>query len=31
MQRFKVHSVLVADNENRLVGIVDHYACMMNG
>lgn len=30
MQRFKVHSVLVADKENRLLGIVDHYACMMN-
>ena len=30
MQRYKVHSVLVADSERRLVGIVDHYACMMN-
>lgn len=30
MQRYKVHSVLVADEERRLLGIVDHYACFLN-
>ncbi len=29
MHKNKVHTVLVVDRENHLVGIVDHYACMM--
>ena len=29
MHKHKVHSVLVADKDNRLIGIVDHYACMI--
>lgn len=29
MHKNKVHTVLVVDKENHLVGIVDHYACMM--
>ena len=29
MQRYKVHSVLVVDNEQRLLGVVDHYSCMI--
>jgi hypothetical protein len=24
-----VHTVLVVDQENRLLGIVDHYRCML--
>lgn len=29
MQRHKIHSVLVADDERHLLGIVDHYGCMV--
>ncbi len=29
MHKNKIHTVLVVDKENRLVGIVDHYACMV--
>ncbi len=29
MQRYKIHSVLVSDKENRLLGVVDHYRCML--
>ncbi|MBO4826938.1 MAG: KpsF/GutQ family sugar-phosphate isomerase [Prevotella sp.] len=29
MQRFKVHTVLVVDQENHLLGVVDHYSCMI--
>jgi arabinose-5-phosphate isomerase len=29
MQRYKIHSLLVVDQENRLVGVVDHYRCMI--
>ncbi len=29
MQQYKVHSVLVEDEQQRLVGIVDHYRCMV--
>ena len=29
MQRYKVHSVLVVDDEQHLLGIVDHYSCMI--
>ena len=29
MQRYKVHSVLVVDDEQRLLGVVDHYSCMI--
>jgi arabinose-5-phosphate isomerase len=29
MQRYKVHSVLVVDNEQHLLGVVDHYSCMI--
>lgn len=29
MNRHKIHSVLVVDKERRLVGIVDHYSCMI--
>lgn len=29
MQRHKIHSVLVTDNEGRLQGVVDHYSCMV--
>lgn len=29
MHRYKIHTVLVADKENHLVGIVDHYSCMI--
>lgn len=28
MNRYKVHSVLVTDEANRLLGVVDHYSCM---
>jgi arabinose-5-phosphate isomerase len=27
MNRYKVHSVLVTDEERHLLGVVDHYAC----
>lgn len=29
MQKHKIHTVLVADEERRLIGIVDHYRCMV--
>ena len=29
MNRYKIHSVLVADKERHLPGVVDHYSCMI--
>ena len=29
MNKYKIHSVLVVDKENRLLGVVDHYSCMI--
>lgn len=29
MHQYKIHTVLVVDQENHLVGIVDHYSCMI--
>ncbi|MBF1123954.1 MAG: CBS domain-containing protein, partial [Solobacterium sp.] len=29
MQQNKVHTVLVCDAERRLLGVVDHYSCML--
>lgn len=29
MQRYKVHSVLVVDDSQHLLGVVDHYSCMI--
>ena len=29
MNKQKIHSVLVADDEHRLLGIVDRYACVL--
>ena len=29
MQRYKIHTVLVTDEEQHLCGIVDHYSCMI--
>jgi arabinose-5-phosphate isomerase len=29
MNTYKVHSVLVTDGENHLLGVVDHYSCMI--
>ena len=29
MSKYKVHSVLVTDEENQLLGVVDHYSCMI--
>ena len=29
MNKYKVHSVLVVDDDNHLLGIVDHYSCMI--
>ena len=29
MNKYKVHSVLVIDDDNRLLGVVDHYSCMI--
>ena len=29
MNKYKVHSVLVTDGKNHLLGVVDHYACMI--
>ncbi|MCF0244830.1 MAG: KpsF/GutQ family sugar-phosphate isomerase [Bacteroidaceae bacterium] len=29
MNRYKVHSVLVTDKDNKILGVVDHYACMV--
>lgn len=29
MNRYKIHSVLVIDDERHLLGVVDHYSCMI--
>jgi len=29
MNRYKIHSVLVTDNNQHLLGVVDHYSCMI--
>ena len=29
MQEHKIHSVLVVDDDHRLLGVVDHYSCMI--
>ena len=29
MTKYKVHSVLVTDEQNHLLGVVDHYSCMI--
>lgn len=29
MNRFKIHSVLVTDEQRHLLGVVDHYSCMI--
>lgn len=29
MNKYKIHTVLVVDHDNRLLGVVDHYACMI--
>ena len=29
MHKYKIHSVLVGDEENHLLGVVDHYSCMV--
>lgn len=29
MNRYKIHSVLVVDEERHLLGVVDHYSCMI--
>lgn len=29
MNRYKIHSVLVVDKERHLLGVVDHYSCMI--
>lgn len=29
MSRYKIHSVLVVDKERHLLGVVDHYSCMI--
>ena len=29
MNKYKVHSVLVIDDDNHLLGVVDHYSCMI--
>ena len=29
MNRYKIHSVLVTDGKDHLLGVVDHYACMI--
>ena len=28
-QQYKIHSLLVADKDNHLMGVVDHYSCML--
>lgn len=30
MQQYKVHTVLVCDGQRKLMGIVDHYQCMLS-
>jgi arabinose-5-phosphate isomerase len=29
MNKYKIHSVLVVDDNRRLLGVVDHYSCMI--
>lgn len=29
MQRYKIHTVLVVDKDRHLLGVVDHYSCML--
>jgi arabinose-5-phosphate isomerase len=29
MNKNKIHNVLVADSDNRLLGVVDRYACIL--
>ncbi|KGI60709.1 putative arabinose 5-phosphate isomerase [Prevotella sp. DNF00663] len=29
MHKYKIHTVLVTDNEKKLLGVVDHYSCMI--
>ena len=29
MNKYKIHTVLVADGDGRLLGVVDHYSCMV--
>lgn len=29
MNEYKIHTVLVVDSENHLLGVVDHYSCML--
>jgi arabinose-5-phosphate isomerase len=29
MNKYKVHSVLVTDDQHHLLGVVDHYSCMI--
>jgi arabinose-5-phosphate isomerase len=29
MQQYKIHSVLVISKDNQLLGVVDHYSCMI--
>ena len=29
MNEYKIHNVLVVDKDNRLLGIVDRYACVL--
>ena len=29
MNKHKIHTVLVVDKENHLLGVVDHYSCMI--
>ena len=29
MHKYKIHTVLVADEERHLLGVVDHYSCMI--
>ncbi|MBQ8655672.1 MAG: KpsF/GutQ family sugar-phosphate isomerase [Prevotella sp.] len=29
MNKYKIHTVLVVDDDNHLLGVVDHYACMI--
>jgi arabinose-5-phosphate isomerase len=29
MNKYKIHSVLVIDENHHLLGVVDHYSCMI--
>lgn len=29
MHKYKIHTVLVCDKDRRLLGVVDHYSCMI--